>query len=216
MPRKMIRRMVKSRDTAWARRAAKWLTERGVKPNWISGASVLFALAGSLAVSVAPCCGRWLEIVCFLLGIAGIQGRLLCNLFDGMVAIEGGRKTRSGELFNDFPDRLSDSFLLVGTGVAIGGMHGVALGFTCALLAMLTAYIRVLAGSAGATQRFIGPMAKQHRMALLTVLFAAAIFGTAWHVERAILLWGLWGLLAGCVITVFRRLTAAYQELECR
>ena len=216
MPKKIIRRMVKSRDTSWARRVAKSLTARGVKPNWISATSVLFAAVGALAIGVAPRCGRGLEIFCFLVGIAGIQGRLLCNLFDGMVAIEGGRQTRSGELFNDFPDRLSDSLLLVGTGVAAGGISGMVLGFICALAALLTAYARVLAGSAGATQRFLGPMAKQHRMAWLTAMLLAAIVGTAWQTERAILYCGLWGLLIGCVITVIRRLVAAYRELECR
>ena len=30
-----------------------------------------------------------------------IQLRLVCNLLDGMVAVEGGMKTKSGELYND-------------------------------------------------------------------------------------------------------------------
>lgn len=34
-------------------------------------------------------------------------------------------------------------------------------------LRVMTAYIRVLGGSCGLEQRFTGPMAKQHRMALL-------------------------------------------------
>ncbi len=33
---------------------------------------------------------------------------LLANLFDGMVAVEGGLGTPSGILFNDFPDRIAD------------------------------------------------------------------------------------------------------------
>ena len=212
----MIRREVKSRDAAWAGRAAAWLTAHGVQPNWISLCSVVFALGGAVSVGIATrLCVPW-KIFCFLLAIVGIQGRLLCNLLDGMVAIEGGRKTRSGELFNDFPDRISDSLLLVGTGMAIGGMSGVALGFVCALAAMLTAYARVLAGSAGATQRFLGPMAKQHRMALLSAMFLLAAIGAWWKLEGGILFYGLWILLAGCVVTIVRRLVAAYRELECK
>ena len=128
----MIRREVKSRDTVWARRIAEWLAARGVRPNWISVGSVFFALGGAVCVAVAPRLRLPWKSVFYLLAIVGIQGRLLCNLFDGMVAIEGGRKTRSGELFNDFPDRLSDTMLLVGAGAAIGGTGGVALGFTFA------------------------------------------------------------------------------------
>jgi hypothetical protein len=36
-----------------------------------------------------------------LIGIAGMQLRLLCNLLDGMVAIEGGMKGKAGDLFNE-------------------------------------------------------------------------------------------------------------------
>ena len=43
------------------------------------------------------------------------------------------------------------------------------LGWCAAVLAVLTAYVRVLGGSLGVTQHFIGPMAKQHRMFTLTI-----------------------------------------------
>ena len=52
----------------------------------------------------------------FLGAIVGIQGRLICNLLDGMVAIEGGRKSKSGEIWNDFPDRLADPLVLAAAG----------------------------------------------------------------------------------------------------
>jgi len=51
-----------------------------------------------------------------LLAVAGIQGRLLCNMLDGMVAIEGGRQTKSGEIFNDLPDRVADAVIFVCAG----------------------------------------------------------------------------------------------------
>ena len=41
---------------------------------------------------------------------------------------------------------------------------GSTLGWAAAVLALLTAYIRALSGSLGLPQRFLGPMAKQHRM----------------------------------------------------
>ena len=50
-----------------------------------------------------------------LIAAAGfIQLRRLCNLFDGMVAVEGGFKTKSGELYNDLPDRFSGALILAG------------------------------------------------------------------------------------------------------
>ena len=87
--------------------------------------------------------------------------RLLCNLFDGMVAVEGGKQSAIGSLYNEFPDHVADSLLIVGLGYAIGQSD---LGWFAALAAALTAYVRVFGGSLGLTQSFMGPMAKQHRM----------------------------------------------------
>jgi phosphatidylglycerophosphate synthase len=39
---------------------------------------------------------------------ACIQLRLLCNLLDCMVAIEGGKSAPTGALFNEMPDRFAD------------------------------------------------------------------------------------------------------------
>ena len=40
-----------------------------------------------------------------VLAALGIQLRLLCNMLDGMVAVEHGRATPVGALYNDVPDR---------------------------------------------------------------------------------------------------------------
>jgi phosphatidylglycerophosphate synthase len=65
-----------------------------------------------------------------LVAVVGVQLRLLCNLFDGMVAVEGGKKSKSGEVFNDMPDRIADPILLVCAGyagVARGGQRSAGL-----------------------------------------------------------------------------------------
>ena len=49
-----------------------------------------------------------------------VQLRLLCNLLDGMVAVEGGRSSPVGALYNEVPDRVADSLLLVALGYAVG------------------------------------------------------------------------------------------------
>ena len=72
--------------------SAALLARRDVAPNTISCASVAFAaLAGVafLALRFAP--SPYAQAALFLVAIGGIQGRLVCNLLDGMVAIEGGR-----------------------------------------------------------------------------------------------------------------------------
>ena len=97
---------------------------------------------------------------------AAVQARLICNLLDGMVAIEGGKKSSVGSLYNEFPDRIADSLLIVALGYSVGWP---ALGWFGALAAALTAYIRVFGGSLGFARDFRGPMAKQQRMAVLTV-----------------------------------------------
>ena len=87
------------------------------------------------------------------------------NLLDGMVAIEHGKQSQLGVLYNELPDRVSDSVLFVALGYASDLPW---LGWLGALLAALTAYIRVFGAALGFAQDFRGPMAKQHRMAALT------------------------------------------------
>ncbi|MES2832104.1 MAG: CDP-alcohol phosphatidyltransferase family protein [Pseudomonadota bacterium] len=136
------------------------LVRSSITPNQISVASIGFSAIGGLAlVFVVPWLGL---IVCILC----IQARLLCNLLDGMVAIEGGKKSALGTIYNEFPDRIADSFLLVALGYATPYPF---LGWFCALAAALTAYVRVFGGSLGLAQSFKGPMAKQHRMAIMTI-----------------------------------------------
>lgn len=175
------RRPIAARGSAWAKGAAQWLATSGVTPNLISVVSIGFALAGAWAM-LAPEGARLLAAAVF------IQLRLVCNLLDGMVAVEGGMATPTGVLFNEFPDRVADSVLLVAAGYAAGQPW---LGWLCALLAALTAYVRLMGGSLGQQQSFRGPMAKQHRMAVLTValvLAAAAAWGERLDLVRMLLL----------------------------
>lgn len=171
-PHQDRRRPVNSRQQRWAVGIAAWLCRQRITPNQISLASSVFALAGALALVggslVSSSTGRavlmWLAVIC-------IQGRLLCNLFDGMVAVEGGKRTPAGELFNDLPDRVSDVLLISAAGFAGSCFWPPALwlGVCAAFLAVMTAYARVLGASMGAPMSFAGPMAKQHRMAVLTL-----------------------------------------------
>ena len=149
--------------------------------------------------------------------IAGIQGRLLCNLLDGMVAIEGGRKTKSGEIFNDFPDRIADGLIFVGLGYAARThAFGVEMGFLCAALAIFTAYVRMLGGASGLKQSFAGPMAKQHRMAVLTIACVLSVFETIFLSAGTVFWAALILINIGCFATIWLRTARIAQELEAR
>jgi len=206
----MTRRPLKSRGRTWAVLAAQRLARANVRPNLISLASVLFAAAASLCLLLAE--GR---MVCFLAAAGFIQLRLLCNLLDGMVAIEGGLKSKSGEIYNDLPDRLSDALLLVLAGYSIAWPDwSRELGWSAALVAVMTAYIRVLGGAVGLPQDFSGPMAKPHRMAVLTAACIGAAIETAIGAPQRSIAVALLLILIGSAVTTVRRTTRIVHQLE--
>lgn len=166
---------------------------------------MLFALFGALTLNIDN--GVTGSILC----IIGIQLRLLCNLFDGMVAIEGGKQSAVGSLYNEFPDRVADSLLIVGLGYAIGQSD---LGWFAALVAALTAYIRVFGGSLGLKQNFMGPMAKQHRMAVMTVGLLLNMVETRVYDTHYVLLIALTIIAIGSVATCITRTLAISSQLK--
>jgi phosphatidylglycerophosphate synthase len=105
-----------------------------VRPNAISaGSGVFAAAAGGYLLLTNLVTGHWSRAGLLLGAIVGIQLRLLCNLFDGMVAIEEGRKTPSGAIFNELPDRFADAFIPVGAGYAAPGtLWSIELGWLAA------------------------------------------------------------------------------------
>jgi phosphatidylglycerophosphate synthase len=130
-----------------------------------------------------------------------------------MVAVEGGRGSRSGEVFNDAPDRLADILILVAAGYALPWpAWGSALGWIAATLAVLTAYVRLLGRSLGLPQDFCGPMAKPHRMAVLTIACIAALVSSL--ESRLGLSLGLAVIAIGSALTVVRRLVRLVRALE--
>src|ERR1051326_2041556 len=152
------RRPLKTRQAAWAGALARLLVRTGVSPNTISITSVVFALGGATALYFSANFTGVDRALVLLLAVAGIQGRLLCNMLDGMVAIEGGRRTKSGEIFNDLPDRVADALIFIAAGYA-ARQHpfAVELGYLAAEVAVFTAYVRILGGASGLKQSFTGP-----------------------------------------------------------
>jgi phosphatidylglycerophosphate synthase len=144
-----------------------------------------------------------------ILAAVTIQARLICNLIDGMVAVEGGQGAKDGPFWNEAPDRLSDLLLLAGAGLAAGQP---ALGLLAASLAVATAYIRELGRAEGFPPDFSGPMAKPQRMAALTVGTVVAAF----HASEATLTLTLWIIATGSAATLVRRALSLISRLKSR
>ncbi len=210
------RRPLTSRQAPWAQAIARWLTRIGASPNAISASSMVMALGAGAALAALPMVSSMTERIALLIAaIIGIQLRLLCNLFDGMVAVEGGRRSPTGDLWNEVPDRIADSLILVGAGYGVIGWPGApALGWCAALLAALTAYVRTLGKGLGLPGLFLGPMAKPQRMAVLTAAAAAQAALISVVPWGSVLYGALMVVVIGAAVTVWRRLAAIAHHLR--
>lgn len=201
------RRPIAARNHRWAQRIAAWLVRVGASPNGISIAGLICGVTAGGAFGAI----RWAPeaaIFLWLLGAALILLRLAANMFDGMVAVATGVASPVGELYNEVPDRISDSAVLIGVGVAAGGHWDLGLG--AALAAMATAYIRTLGKSVGAPSDFSGPMAKQQRMVLVIALALwCALTPASWQPEfldETLPTLVLIVIILGGILTAVRRL----------
>jgi phosphatidylglycerophosphate synthase len=202
------RRPLTSRNSVWAARLASWAVQKGLTPNQISQASMGFAALGFLLYWLSTN-GGFLQFLCLILAVASLQARLVCNLIDGMVAIEGGKGAKDGPFWNEAPDRFSDLLFFAGAGLAAGNP---ALGLLAAALAIATAYIRELGRAEGFPPDFSGPLAKPQRMAVLTAsTVLAALYATEWTLTVT-----LWIIVAGTAATILRRSWTLIEKLKTK
>lgn len=214
-----MRRPIATRDKTWAKNLARFLAGRGVTPNSVSGASVVCALLASACLLATRNIeySNVTEVALWLGAALFIQLRLLCNLFDGMLAVEFRKASSLGAIYNDLPDRPADVLVLVGAGYAAHlWIWSPTIGWIAAVLALTTAYVRVLGVAIGAQERFIGPMAKQHRMAIVTVACVLSAAETLFQMPHRALTIALIFIVIGCVVTVWRRLKLIARDLETR
>lgn len=212
------RRPLVLRELRWMRTFAARLARRGVSPDSISMLGLACALIASVAWALTA--GHsWSDRLLWIGGIACVALRILANTLDGLVALEGGRGSAAGMLYNEAPDRIADTALLIAAGYAYGGAP--QLGYLAACVALFVSYVRILGRLAGAASDYRGPMDKGGRM--LTLMAAALYAGLtpeAWQIE-----WGpngSWGVAAialafivlGGVFTAARRLRSAAAQLR--
>ena len=204
---KPSRRPLTTRSAGWAKALAAALARARVSPDLISFISIPIAFAGMAALLHVV--GPGGPLLCAL----AVQLRLLCNLLDGMVAVEGGLGGPTGPLWNELPDRIADSVFIVALGMAAGEP---ILGWAGALLAAVTAYIRTTGGALGFAQDFSGVQSKPKRMFVMTVgcLVAAAWpwWAEAWHA----LLVASWIILVGSAVTCVTRTVKLSRQLRER
>ena len=223
---RIMRREIPQRSTSWARAAAAAIGRTGITPNMISSASVVVAALGCAAL-VGSGWAVYLHddgLRAVLLIIAALMAplRLLLNMLDGMVAVEGGKRSPVGDLYNEVPDRLADLLFLAGAGYAIGSIHGgITIGWVTASLAVLTAYVRSLGAAQGLSNHFDGPMAKPRRMWLLMLGCLLSLLEPALLVPmglpRGSVLGVVLGVIAlGSLATVVIRLQLIGSDLRTR
>jgi phosphatidylglycerophosphate synthase len=216
------RRPLKSRGTAWAKALAQALDRGHASPDMISAASVAFAVLGGALFMLAGVMetgpsGTLVRGAALIGAGVCIQLRLLCNLLDGMVAVEHGRASHAGPIWNELPDRLADALFLVGAGYCAYGSGyeaGGWLGWVAAWLAVLTAYVRELGRGLGFPADFSGPMAKPHRMAALTLIAAVSAFEPAWGWRGQTVMIGLTVIVLGSALTGARRVRTLSNRLR--
>ena len=196
------RRPIATRSAGWAQDLAKRLSQGSITPNQISQASVLFAALAGVAFWASGLTDGILRATLLILAALGCQLRLVCNLLDGMVAVEGGKSAPDGPFWNEAPDRFADILILAGLGLAA---HQPTLGFAAATFAVLTAYIREMGRAESAGSDFSGPMAKPQRMATATVAAIAAIIEQYLSGTAYTLILALWIITLGALFTGLRR-----------
>lgn len=196
------RRPLASRQTSWARGISRRLAASRVTPNQVSRVSMLMALIAGVSLAASAEFDGLARAGWLVLAALGIQGRLLCNLFDGMIAIESGQASPTGALWNEVPDRISDALVLVGLGLAIDTP---SLGWAAAALAILTAYVRAFADSLGHRGDFGGVMAKPQRMAVVTIAALIAALAPLWGWRDEPLIVAVWLVILGSGWTTWAR-----------
>ncbi len=215
------RRPIASRERAVSKRFANWLVRRNVTPNSISIAGMVAGIAAGFAFTVT---GHFsYPAIFFVTAAVLMQLRLLANMLDGMVAVESGSASPVGELYNEIPDRVSDTAMFVGAGYALGSHP--TLGYIAACLAMFVAYLRAQGRVAGAHQEYCGPLAKPQRVFLMTLTsLLCGLLPASWQavldnhsvlgISGGLMAWGLVVVIIGTAWTGIRRLRRIAHALE--
>ncbi len=128
-----------------------------------------------------------------------------------MCALGAQIKNPLGALFNEVPDRITDTLFLILVGILSDAL---TLSLFASLAAAFTAYVRTLGASLGAGHDFGGPQSKSQRMGLLIgASFLTQgelwLFGSDYTMHAA-----LWIIALGSLLTCWMRLTRLARTLK--
>jgi phosphatidylglycerophosphate synthase len=132
-----------------------------VHPDVITWMSFLFSIAAGVCLFKANL--RWP----LLLTPIFITLRCMCNLLDGMVAIERKMTSTRGEALQDMVDRFSDSCTLLG--VAFSSFGDLRLGIFAMTIMLISSHIGVLKKAVGGKREYGGILGKGDRFFLIGV-----------------------------------------------
>lgn len=187
-----------------AHTAVHWCVRVGIHPNLVSYSSIAASAAAALCFWQAGAVP-----VLLIVAVGFCYLRLWLNMLDGMVALASGKASRTGEIANELPDRVSDVLIFVG--VAHSNLCHPLAGYWAALFALLVAYVGTLGQAVGVQREFSGCMAKPWRMvalhvgAWITFVCMWCEDGTIHYGGLTVLDWTLLTIVAGCVQTAVLR-----------
>ena len=172
----------------------------GIRPNMITGFSLLMTVVGALFLGT----GHAVYALLFL-GIGG-----LCDVLDGHLARTTNQETKSGAFFDSFVDRISDGAILLGFAM-YGTQHSatlVALSALSILAAFAVSYARARGLSLGVDVT-AGPMKRPQRFLFLMALVVGG-FGAGIQALEA----GMALFLLLTTVTAFARASLTMRELQ--
>jgi len=106
-----------------AQSSTAWLASRNVFAERNFDCRMCACIIGGIALGLTSIVDYR---ILWIIGALGAQLRLTANMLDGMVAIASSRTSKTGELYNEVPDRISTR-LFSSSGFAWGG--NVTLGY---------------------------------------------------------------------------------------
>ncbi len=184
---------------------------------------ILFSVVASFCLdSVCPEKGDDVQVVfdrristLIWLGAAvAIVARLGCR------KVAAGKGGRGDRLWLELADPIADPWLIMAAGYCndwVVKIAGIPVGWVAAVLAVLTALIRILGEALTGRQVRVGPMNCATRL----IILAAACLGSIAELwirqdgkcAQEVMRWTLALIIAGCVVTCMRRIAAMARSI---
>ncbi len=183
------------------------LVRFGVSPNAITGTSLLFTIAGGLALA------NNLYFTTLFILILGSS----CDVLDGQVARRSHTESRAGAFLDSFIDRLAEGAILTGAAWAGGGGWLTLIAFLAMIVSFAISYARAKGESLGVDAK-VGLMQRPGRLVLMLVTFAfaagASVLSADPNLALHMLSGGLGLLTVLSAFTVYQRVSFIMQQLN--